>query len=83
MGGGKNQGCPEARRPLAVLGREPISGQPNGDADAPPNLLLGDALNGRFWAIADKSGFWPGTVCPLMTHSVNSDSYLEWSLSEA
>jgi hypothetical protein len=38
-----------------------------GDADEPPNLLLGGALNGRFWAIADKSGFWPGTVCPLMT----------------
>jgi hypothetical protein len=40
-----------------------------GDADEPPNLLLGGALNGRFWAIADKSGFWPGTVCPLMTQS--------------
>ena len=22
-------------------------------------------------------------LCPLLAHSVNSDSYLEWSLSEA
>ena len=24
-----------------------------------------------------------GRLCPLLAHSVNSDSYLEWSLSEA
>jgi hypothetical protein len=23
----------------------------------------------RFWTIADKGGFWPATVCPLMTQS--------------
>ena len=21
----------------------------------------------RFWTITDKGGFWPGTVCPLVT----------------
>jgi hypothetical protein len=24
----------------------------------------------RFWTTADIVGFWPGTVCPLMTDSV-------------
>jgi hypothetical protein len=35
-----------------------INEQPNGDADAPPNV--------RFWGTADNGGFWPATVCPLM-----------------
>lgn len=25
--------------------------------------------NVRFWTIADKAEFWPGTVCPLMTQA--------------
>jgi hypothetical protein len=28
----------------------------------------------RFWATADKGGFWPGMVCPLMTDSVEKVS---------
>jgi len=33
-------------------------------ADLPPHPLIG-----RFWTKADKGGFWPGMVCPLMTQS--------------
>ena len=30
----------------------------------------------RFWGTADNSGFWPATVCPLMTilRSVSTDA---------
>jgi hypothetical protein len=26
------------------------------------------ALKGRYWTKADKDRFWPGMVCPLLTH---------------
>jgi hypothetical protein len=32
----------------------------------------------RFWTIADKRGFWPGTVCPLMTQSGHAASARIW-----
>jgi hypothetical protein len=61
---------PSANRETTLYG--PVSPEFSLDPDVrywPLADIPEQAINVRFRTIADEVGYWPGTVCPLMTQS--------------